>query len=82
MKDELDACYVCLYGLARDELRYTLRVDPKEVHGEDFTGETFRVLKEKVVRLYGDAPQSDEKIGVGGVGCSRSKDEGRRNEEG
>jgi len=35
-----------------DELRYIL--DPKEVHGEGFTGETFRVLKEKEVRLYGE----------------------------
>ena len=32
-------------------MRYIL--DPKEVHGEDFPGETFRVLKEKEVRLYG-----------------------------
>jgi hypothetical protein len=51
---ELDATYARLYGLARDELRYTLRVDPKEVHGEDFPGETFRVLKEKEVRLHGE----------------------------
>ncbi len=43
-----------LYDLTRDELRYTLRVDPKEVHGEDFPRETFRVLKEKEVRLYGE----------------------------
>jgi hypothetical protein len=54
-RDELDAYCARLYGLTRDELRYTLRVDPKEVHGEDFPGETFRVLKEKEVRLYGDA---------------------------
>ena len=38
----------------RDELRYTLRVDPKEVHGEDFPGETFRVLKEKEVKAFGE----------------------------
>ena len=44
--------YACLYGLTRDELRYIL--DPKEVHGEDFPGETFRVLKEKEVRFYGE----------------------------
>ena len=49
---ELDAYYARLYGLTRDELRYIL--DPKEVHGEDFPGETFRVLKEKEVRLYGE----------------------------
>jgi hypothetical protein len=49
---KLDAYYARLYGLTRDELRYIL--DPKEVHGEDFPGETFRVLKEKEVRLYGE----------------------------
>jgi hypothetical protein len=36
---------VCLYSLICDELRYIL--DPKEVHGEDFPGETFRVVVEK-----------------------------------
>jgi hypothetical protein len=41
---ELDAYYARLYGLIRDELRYTpCRVDPKEVHGEDFPGGTFPV---------------------------------------
>ena len=34
----LDAYYARLYGLTRDELRYIL--DPKEVHGDDFPGET------------------------------------------
>ena len=43
-------------------------LDSKEVHGEDFPGETFCVLKEKEVCLYGDASQSDVKAGVGGVG--------------
>ena len=52
LRAELDAYYARLYGLTRDELRYIL--DPKEVHGEDFPGETFRVLKEKEVRLYGE----------------------------
>jgi hypothetical protein len=52
IRAELDAYYARLYGLTRDELRYIL--DPKEVHGEDFPGETFRVLKEKEVRLYGE----------------------------
>jgi len=46
------AYYARLYGHTRDELRYIL--DPKEVHGEDFPGETFRVLKEKEMRLYGE----------------------------
>jgi hypothetical protein len=49
---ELDACYARLYGHVRDELRYIL--DPKEVHGEDFPGETFRVLKEKEVKQFGE----------------------------
>ena len=33
-------------------LRYIL--NPKEVHGEDFPGETFRVLKEKEIKAYGE----------------------------
>jgi hypothetical protein len=41
---ELDAYYARLYGLTRDELRYTLRVDPKEVHGEDFPGKNRSTL--------------------------------------
>jgi len=53
----LDATYD---RLIRNELRYIL--DPKEVHGDDpstghragFPGETFRVLKEKEIRLYGE----------------------------
>ena len=52
LRAELDAYYARLYGLTRDELRYIL--DPKEVHGEDFPGETFRVLKEKEMRRYGE----------------------------
>jgi hypothetical protein len=39
-------------------------LDSKKIRGEDFPGETFRVLKEKEVRWYGDAPQSDEEIGA------------------
>jgi hypothetical protein len=53
LRAELDAYYARLYGLTRDELRYIL--DPKEVYGEDFPGETFRVLKEKEIRQFGDA---------------------------
>jgi hypothetical protein len=52
VRAELDAYYARLYGLTRDELRYIL--DPKEVHGADFPGETFRVLKDKEERLYGE----------------------------
>ena len=64
LRPELDAYYARLYGLTRDELRYTpFGVDPKEVYGEDpstrlrasFPGETFRVLKEKEIKQFGDA---------------------------
>jgi hypothetical protein len=47
----MNAYYARLYGLTRDELRYIL--DPKEVYGEDFPGETFRVLKEKEIKQLG-----------------------------
>lgn len=52
LRAELDAAYAHLYSLTRDELRYIL--DPTDVHGADFPSETFRVLKEKEVRLYGE----------------------------
>jgi hypothetical protein len=52
LRAELDAYYARLYGLTRDELRYIL--DPKDVYGDDFPGETFRVLKEKEMRQYGE----------------------------
>jgi hypothetical protein len=52
LRAELDAYYARLYGLTRDELRYIL--DPKEVYGEDFPGETFRVLKDKEIRQFGE----------------------------
>ncbi|MCL4528589.1 MAG: hypothetical protein M1282_04160 [Chloroflexi bacterium] len=52
LRAELDAYYARLYGLTRDELRYIL--DPKDVYGEDFPGETFRVLKEKEIKQYGE----------------------------
>lgn len=38
--------------MTRDEPRYIL--DPKEVHGDAFPGETFRVLKEKEIRQFGE----------------------------
>ena len=41
-----------LYGIIPDELRCIL--DPKDVYGPDFPGETFRVLKEKEEREYGE----------------------------
>jgi len=52
IRAELDAYYAKLYGLTRDELRYIL--DPKDVFGPDFPGETFRVLKEKEERQCGE----------------------------
>ena len=52
IRAELDARIAKLYGLTRDELRYIL--DPHDVYGPDFPGETFRVLKEKEIRLYGE----------------------------
>jgi len=52
LKAELDAIYAKLYGLNTEELRYIL--DPKDVYGADFPGETFRVLKEKEIRNFGE----------------------------
>lgn len=52
LKAELDAIYAKLYGLCTEELRYIL--DPQDVYGPDFPGETFRVLKDKEMRLYGE----------------------------
>ena len=52
LRAELDAYYARLYGLTRDELRYIL--DPKDVMGEDYPSETFRVLKEGEMRTYGE----------------------------
>jgi hypothetical protein len=44
--------YIDSFIQIRDELRYIL--DQKDVHGEDFPGETFRVLREKEIHLYGE----------------------------
>ena len=52
LRAELDAFYARAYGLTRDELRYIL--DPAEVMGPDYPSETFRVLKEKEIRKYGE----------------------------
>jgi hypothetical protein len=49
---ELDGYYAHLYGLTRDELCYIL--DPKDVFGEDFPSETFRVLREREQKEYGE----------------------------
>ena len=52
LKCELDAYYAKLYGLTRDELRYIL--DPADVMGEDYPSETFRVLKNKELKEFGE----------------------------
>lgn len=52
LKSELDAWYAKAYGLTRDELRYIL--DPADVMGEDYPSETFRVLKEREIKEYGE----------------------------
>lgn len=49
---ELDAWFARAYGLTRDELRYIL--DPSDVYGPNFPGETFRVLKEKELAKFGE----------------------------
>jgi hypothetical protein len=52
LKAELDAYYAHLYGLTRDELIYVL--DPTDLFGLDFPGETFRVLKDRELRELGE----------------------------
>ena len=52
LRADLDAFYARAYGLTRDELRYIL--DPADVKGRDYPSETFRVLKDKEVRCYGE----------------------------
>jgi hypothetical protein len=52
LRAELDGYYAHLYGLTRHELRYI--IDPKDLYGPDFPSETFRVLKQKEERLYGE----------------------------
>jgi len=51
IRAELDAYFAMLYGLTEEELRYIL--DPQDVMGEGWSGETFRVLKEKEQKTYG-----------------------------
>ena len=52
IRADFDARYAKLYGVTRDELRYIL--DPKDVYGDDFPSETFRVLKQKEIKLHGE----------------------------
>ena len=41
-----------LYGLTRDELRFML--NPKDSFGNDFPSDSFRVLKDREIRDYGE----------------------------
>ena len=52
LRAELDAFFARAYGLDRNELRYIL--DPSDVMGSDYPSETFRVLKQKEIRKFGD----------------------------
>ncbi len=52
LRAELDAWYARAFHLTYDELRYIL--DPADVMGLDYPSETFRVLKEKEIRRYGE----------------------------
>lgn len=50
LRAELDVFFARKYGLTDEELRYVL--DPAKAKGADYPSETFRVLREKEVRLY------------------------------
>jgi uncharacterized protein (DUF433 family) len=52
LRAKLDAIYAKLFGLDDDEVRYIL--NPQDVYGLDFPGETFRVLRDKEIRQYGE----------------------------
>ena len=52
LRAELDVFFGKKYGLTEDEQRYVL--DPAKVKGDDYPSETFRVLKEKEIRLYSE----------------------------
>jgi hypothetical protein len=52
LRAELDAWYALAYGLRPDELRYVL--DPKDVMGENYPSETFRVLQNNEMKKYGE----------------------------
>ncbi|URI16139.1 Eco57I restriction-modification methylase domain-containing protein [Brevundimonas albigilva] len=52
LRAELDVFFARKYGLTDEELRYVL--DPAKVKGVNYPSETFRVLKEKEIRLHGE----------------------------
>ncbi|WP_372090745.1 N-6 DNA methylase [Tistrella mobilis] len=52
LRAELDVFFARKYGLTEEEQRYIL--EPAKVKGANYPSETFRVLKEREVRLYGE----------------------------
>ena len=52
LRADLDVFFARKYGLTDEELRYVL--DPAKAKGADYPSETFRVLKDKETRLYGE----------------------------
>ena len=52
LRAELDAFFAKKYGLSEEELRYVL--DPAKAKGAIYPSETFRVLKEREIRQYGE----------------------------
>lgn len=48
----MDDYYALLYGLSKEDLQYIL--NPQEGLGSNFPGETFRVLKEKEINMFGE----------------------------
>jgi N-6 DNA Methylase len=52
LQAELDAMFADAYDLSLDDLRYIL--DPVEALGEEFPSETFRVLREREIREFGE----------------------------
>ena len=52
LRAELDVLFARKFGLTEEEQRYVL--DPTKVKGADYPSETFRVLKEKEIRLFGE----------------------------
>jgi hypothetical protein len=52
LRADLDAFYARAYELTRGDLQYIL--DPADVKGSDYPSETFRVLKEKESRRFGE----------------------------
>lgn len=52
IRAELDALYAKKYGLNREDLEFVL--DPSEAESPDYPSETFPVLKNKELKLYGE----------------------------